>query len=138
MAMKKMVMALLAVLLLVGCGSDKKEVEKTPSEFMMMMADVMNVAAERMEKAVVADDVINAARTLIGESAALQERYGYAMVEFSDMSAADIAKIYPTESEASQEAAKRFNKALNEKVQSISMTDEERRILYELMPAVCQ
>lgn len=129
-------MPLLAVLLLVGCGSDKKEVEKTPSEFMMMMADVMNVAAERMEKAVAADDVINAARTLIGESAALQERYGYAMVELSDMSAADIANIYPNENEASQRAAERFNKALNEKVQS--MTPEERNRLEEVMSAVCQ
>lgn len=136
MAMRKIVMPLLAVLLLVGCGSDKKEVEKTPSEFMMMMADVMNVAAERMEKAVAADDVINAARTLIGESAALQERYGYAMVELSDMSAADIANIYPNENEASQRAAERFNKALNEKVQS--MTPEERNRLEEVMSAVCQ
>ena len=136
MAMRKIVMPLLAVLLLVGCGSDKKEVEKTPSEFMMMMADVMNVAAERMEKAVAADDVINAARTLIGESAALQERYGYAMVELSDMSAADIANIYPNENEASQRADERFNKALNEKVQS--MTPEERNRLEEVMSAVCQ
>ena len=136
MAMRKIVMPLLAVLLLVGCGSDKKEVEKTPSEFMMMMADVMNVAAERMEKAVVADDVINAARTLIDESTALQERYGYAMVELSDMSAADIANIYPNENEASQRAAERFNKALNEKVQS--MTPEERNRLEEVMSAVCQ
>ena len=102
----------------------------------MMMADVMNVAAERMEKAVAADDVINAARTLIGESAALQERYGYAMVELSDMSAADIANIYPNENEASQRAAERFNKALNEKVQS--MTPEERNRLEEVMSAVCQ
>ena len=129
-------MPLLAVLLLVGCGSDKKEVEKTPSEFMMMMADVMNVAAERMEKAVVADDVINVARTLIDESTALQERYGYAMVELSDMSAADIANIYPNENEASQRAAERFNKALNEKVQS--MTPEERNRLEEVMSAICQ
>ena len=54
--MKKLFVALMAVLVLVSCG-EKNEV-KTPADVVMLSAGVMDVAAAKIENATTADEII--------------------------------------------------------------------------------
>ena len=56
--MKKILVALMAVLVLASCGESKKET--TPADVMMMTVEVMNKATENFDKAATADEVIDA------------------------------------------------------------------------------
>ena len=72
--MRKLFVALMAVLVLASCGGDKKQAAGsvknqnitetsavTPSDVIMMTAELMDNAVVNLEKAATADDVIDAA-----------------------------------------------------------------------------
>ena len=90
--MRKLFVALMAVLVLASCGGDKKQaagsVENqnitetsavTPSDVIMMTAELMDNAVANLEKAATADDVIDATAELYTSMKKLQTDYAEVM-----------------------------------------------------------
>ena len=88
--MKKLFVALMAVLMLAACG-EKKEVAKTPGDVMLMLADIIETAAADIEKAANADEIIDAMAVLKAETDVIHETYGEMMNELDSMDE-DVAK----------------------------------------------
>lgn len=149
--MKKLFMALMAVLVLASCGGSKKETAdntaapkapekvaepqkkaETPADVLMLTADMMNNAAEKMQKAETADDVINAMSSMIAETKALKENYGDLMAQFDENEAEEK---YAKELEAVEEAAMKYYSVLMELEERIEMTPEDEERLMNLLEA---
>ena len=135
--MKKIFLALMAVLVLASCGGDKKEAAQvTPSEVIMMTVEAMNDAAANLEKATTADEVIDATVELYSQMKKLQENYGEVMASVDTMSEEQMSEMYPSEMEAMEEAAMNYSVVMMGKADLMeNLTPEQEERLMEVFEA---
>jgi hypothetical protein len=124
--MKKLFVALMAVLVLASCA----EKEKSPADVMMMTVEVMNVAAEKLEAATTSDEVIAAITAMNDEMENLDEKYESMLEGYEDE---EIIKMYPEAAEALDNAATNWAIVLIGKTQSIEFTPEQEQMIIELL-----
>ena len=124
--MKKLFVALMAVLVLASCA----EKEKSPADVMMMTVEVMNVAAEKLEAATTSDEVIAAITAMNDEMENLDEKYESMLEGYEDE---EIIKMYPEAAEALNNAATNWAVVLIGKTQSIEFTPEQEQMIIELL-----
>ncbi|MBO7239197.1 MAG: hypothetical protein J6V23_01790 [Bacteroidaceae bacterium] len=124
--MKKLFVALMAVLVLASCA----EKEKSPADVMMMTVEVMNVAAEKLEAATTSDEVIAAITAMNDEMENLDEKYESMLEGYEDE---EIIKMYPEAAEALNNAATNWAIVLIGKTQSIEFTPEQEQMIIELL-----
>ena len=147
--MKKLFMALMAVLVLASCGGDKKDAAKatentetavkkdaTPADVMKMTADVMNNIAVKVQAAENADAIIDAFAALYSEMANLENNYADVMLAVDTLSEEELYKNYPAEMEAMQDATMKYTNAMMEKYELLeNLTPEQEARLMEMMGA---
>lgn len=135
--MKRLFIALMAVLVLAGCGAQKEE-KKTVSEVMMMTVEIMNSATDKLEKAETADEVVEAMSVMVGEVKELQNKYGDVLAELQEIPEEEMAEIYADEVAAAEEAAKRFYEVLLVKEQEIEMTPEAQEKMMQVLQSASE
>lgn len=126
--MRKLFVALMAVLVLASCGGDKKQAASsvenqnitetsavTPSDVIMMTAELMDNAVANLEKAATADDVIDATAELYTAMKKLQTDYTEVLVAVDTLSEEQMNELYPDEIAAYQKATISFYGAVMSK-----------------------
>lgn len=127
--MRKLFVALMAVLVLASCGGDKKQaagsVENrnitetsavTPSDVIMMTAELMDNAVANLEKAATADDVIDATAELYTAMKKLHADYAEVMEAVDTLSEEQMNELYPDAIAAYQKSTISFYGAIMSKV----------------------
>lgn len=146
--MKKIFLALMAVLVLASCGGNKKEAANaenqnttevstvSPADVIMMTVEAMNDAAANLEKATTADEVIDATVELYSQMKKLQENYGEVMASVDTMSEEQMSEMYPSEMEAMEEAAMNYSVVMMGKADLMeNLTPEQEARLMEVLEA---
>lgn len=129
--MKKLFVALMAVLVLASCGDNKKVA--TPADLMVLTAETMNGVAEKIKNAEDVDAVIDATAEFYSEMKAMDEKYGEVAEALNGMEQDEVTEKYPAEAEALQAAATNFAAALMEKSELMEgMTPEQEARLMEV------
>lgn len=126
--MRKLFVALMAVLVLASCGGDKKQAADSvenknitettnvsPADVIMMTAELMDNAVANLEKAATADDVIDATAELYTAMKKLQTDYTEVMVAVDTLSEEQMNELYPDEIAACQKATINFYGAVMSK-----------------------
>jgi PBP1b-binding outer membrane lipoprotein LpoB len=126
--MRKLFVALMAVLVLASCGGDKKQAADSvenknitettnvsPADVIMMTAELMDNAVANLEKAATADDVIDATAELYAAMKRLQTDYTEVMVAVDTLSEEQMNELYPDEIAAYQKATISFYGAIMSK-----------------------
>ena len=144
--MKKIFVALMAVLVLASCGGNKKEAANaenqnttevsavSPAEVIMMTAEIMNNAAASLEKVTTADEMIDATAELYAEMKKLQENYGDIMAAVDTLSEEEVSEMYPAEMEAMQEAAINYSVIMMGKAELMeNLTPEQEARFMEIL-----
>ena len=121
--MKKLFVALMAVLVLASCGEKKEEV-KTPGDVMLMTANIIETAAANV------DDIINAMAALKTETDEIHEKYGEIMNEIDSLDEVQYAK----ETEALTAAFKKYHEVMFGKMDLLeNMTPEQEKRLEQML-----
>ena len=130
--MKKMFVALMAVLLMASCG-EKKEV-KTPGDVMLMTANIIETAAANVENAANVDDIINAMAALKTETDEIHEKYGEIMNELDSLDENVAEELYAKETEALTAAFKKYHEVMFGKMDLLeNMTPEQEKRLEQML-----
>ena len=135
--MKKFFVALMAVLVLAGCGAQKEE-KKTASEVMMMTVEMVNSTTAMLEKAETADEVVEAMSVMVNEMKELQNKYGDVLAEIQEMNEEEMLEKYADEVAAVEEAATRFYEVLVVKEREIEMTPEAQEKMMQVLQSACE
>ena len=131
--MKKLLVALMAVLMLAACGGNK-EVAKTPGDVMLMLADIIETAAADIEKAANADEIIDAMAVLKAETDVIHETYGEMMNELDSMDEDVAAELYKKEDEALAAAFRNYFDVMAGKAEMVeNLTPEQEARLQGLL-----
>ena len=131
--MKKLLVALMAVLMLAACGGNK-EVAKTPGDVMLMLADIIETAAADIEKAANADDIIDAMAVLKAETDVIRETYGEMMNELDSMDEDVAEELYKKEDEALAAAFRNYFEVMAGKAEMVeNLTPEQEARLQGLL-----
>lgn len=127
--MKKLFVALMAVLVLASCGEKKEEV-KTPGDVMLMTANIIETAAANVENAANVDDIINAMAALKTETDEIHEKYGEIVNEMDSLDEVQYAK----ETEALTAAFKKYHEVMFGKMDLLeNMTPEQEKRLEQML-----
>ena len=126
--MRKLFVALMAVLVLASCGGDKKQAADSvenknitettnvsPADVIMMTAELMDNAVANLEKAATADDVIDATAELYTAMKKLQTDYAEVMVAVDTLSEEQMNELYPDAIAAYQKSTINFYGAVMSK-----------------------
>ena len=130
--MKKLFVALMAVLVLASCGGDKKEAASakkvgTPQEMIMLMANTMNKASVNFERAANADDFIDAMAAMNSNLKTIMTANSDLARLFDEMEEEEVARKYPAEFEAYQAAQNKFMQVMNDKMELMqNLTPEQQ------------
>lgn len=135
--MKKIFVALMAVLVLAGCGAQKEE-KKTASEVMMMTVEMVNSTTAMLEKAETADEVVEAMSVMVNEMKELQNKYGDVLAEIQEMNEEEMLEKYADEVAAVEEAATRFYEVLVVKEREIEMTPEAQEKMMQVLQSASE
>ena len=131
--MKKLFVALMAVLMFAACG-EKKEVAKTPGDVMLMLADIIETAAADIEKAANADEIIDAMAVLKAETDVIHETYGEMMNELDSMDEDVAEELYKKEDEALAAAFRNYFEVMAGKAEMVeNLTPEQEARLQGLL-----
>ena len=146
--MKKIFLALMAVLVLASCGGGKKEAANaenqnttevsavSPADVIMMTVEAMNNAAANLEKATTADELIDATAELYSQMQKLQNNYGEVMAAVDTMSEEQMSEMYPSEMEAMEEAAMNYSIIMMGKAELMeNLTPEQEARFMEILEA---
>ena len=130
--MKKIFVALMAVLVLASCG-EKKEV-KTPGDVMMMIVNSIETAAANMENAANADEIIDVMAAFKAETDGICETYGEMIDEFENMDEAAAEELYSKETEALTAAFRKYHEVMMGKAELLEdLTPEPEARLEQLL-----
>ena len=126
--MRKLFVALMAVLVLASCGGDKKQAADSvenknitettnvsPADVIMMTAELMDNAVANLEKAATADDVIDATAELYTAMKKLQTDYAEVMEAVDTLSEEQMNELYPDAIAAYQKSTINFYGAVMSK-----------------------
>jgi hypothetical protein len=127
--MRKLFVALMAVLVLASCGGDKKQAADSvenknitettnvsPADVIMMTAGLMDNAVANLEKAATADDVIDATAELYTAMKKLHADYAEVMEAVDTLSEEQMNELYPDAIAAYQKSTISFYGAIMSKV----------------------
>ena len=136
--MKKMFLALVAVLVMVSCGGTKSEVpvEKVDpvSEYMTKSTDMLNRYAERLQGVEDYDALIDAMLAFKSESEKLLAGNEVILDSINTMPAEEYLEKYSKEIEALQAAAIRISEIMIQKDNLLEeLTPEQETKLLEIM-----
>ena len=133
--MKKLFVALMAVLVLASCGGKKEEV-KTPGDVMMMIVNSIETAAANMENAANADEIIDVMAAFKAETDGICETYGEMIDEFENMDEAAAEEMYSKETEALTAAFRKYHEVMMGKAELVeNLTPEQEARLEQLLTA---
>ena len=133
--MKKLFVALMAVLVLASCGGKKEEV-KTPGDVMMMIVNSIETAAANMENAANADEIIDVMVAFKAETDEISEKYGEMIDEFENMDEAAAEEMYSKETEALTAAFRKYHEVMMGKAELVeNLTPEQEARLEQLLTA---
>ena len=128
--MKKFFVALMAVLVLASCGGKKEsQAAMTEADVMMLTVEIMNTAADRIEKAVTADELIDAMAAMAKEVKDVEDEVSDVMETLGAMDQDELLEKYPEQAAAVQAAGMRYTEAVMGKMElmeSLSPEQEER------------
>ena len=130
--MKKIFVALMAVLVLASCG-EKKEV-KTPGDVMLMTANIIETAAAKMENAANVDDIIDVMAALKDETDEVSEKFGEIMNELDSLDENAAEELYAKETEALTAAFRKYHEVMMAKAELVEdLTPEQVARLEQLL-----
>ena len=133
--MKKLFVALMAVLVLASCGGKKEEV-KTPGDVIMMIVNSIETAAANMENAENADEIIDVMVAFKAETDEISEKYGEMIDEFENMDEAAAEEMYSKETEALTAAFRKYHEVMMGKAELVeNLTPEQEARLEQLLTA---
>ena len=133
--MKKLFVALMAVLVLASCGGKKEEV-KTPGDVIMMIVNSIETAAANMENAANADEIIGVMVAFKAETDEISEKYGEMIDEFENMDEAAAEEMYSKETEALTAAFRKYHEVMMGKAELVeNLTPEQEARLEQLLTA---
>ena len=133
--MKKLFVALMAVLVLASCGGKKEEV-KTPGDVIMMIVNSIETAAANMENAANADEIIDVMVAFKAETDEISEKYGEMIDEFENMDEAAAEEMYSKETEALTAAFRKYHEVMMGKAELVeNLTPEQEARLEQLLTA---
>jgi hypothetical protein len=84
----------------------------TEADVMMATVDIMNTAAERIEKATTTDELIDAMAAMADEVKEVEERAGETIEAVENMDQNVLLEKYPEQAEAVQAAGIRYTEAV--------------------------
>ena len=130
--MKKIFVALMAVLVLASCG-EKKDV-KTPGDVMLMTANIIETAAAKMENAANVDDIIDVMAALKDETDEVSEKFGEIMNELDSLDENAAEELYAKETEALTAAFRKYHEVMMGKAELVGdLTPEQVARLEQLL-----
>lgn len=130
--MKKLFVALMAVLVLASCG-EKKMTPKTEADVMVMTAGVMESAAAKLESAATADEVIDVMASVVTEMNELKVAAGDLLTSLDEMDQEVLLEKYPEEMKVVEAAGMKYTEVLMSKMELIqNMTPEQQERLVEI------
>ena len=130
--MKKLFVALMAVLVLASCG-ETKTTPKTEADVMVMTAAVMESAAVKLESATTADEVIDVMASVVTEMNELKNVAGDLLTSLDGMDQEVLLEKYPEEMKSVEAAGMKYTEVLMTKMEIIqNMTPEQQERLVEI------
>ena len=133
--MKKLFVALMAILVLASCGAPKEE-KKTASDVMMMTVEIIKSATGKVEKAGTADELVDAISVMVEDFKELKDKYGDILAELQEMDEGELSEKYVDEIVAIEEAAMKCYETILEKGQEVEMTPEAEEKMLQVLMAV--
>lgn len=133
--MKKLFVALMAILVLASCGAQKEE-KKTASDVMMMTVEIIKSATGKVEKAGTADELVDAISVMVEDFKELKNKYGDILAELQEMDEGELSEKYVDEFVAIEEAAMKCYETILEKEQEVEMTPEAEEKMLQVLMAV--
>ena len=130
--MKKLFVALMAVLVLASCG-ETKTTPKTEADVMVMTAAVMESAAVKLESATTADEVLDVMASVVTEMNELKNVAGDLLTSLDGMDQEVLLEKYPEEMKSVEAAGMKYTEVLMTKMEIIqNMTPEQQERLVEI------
>ena len=133
--MKKLFVALVALMVLAACG-EKKEVVNHPGDVLMLTVNVFETATAKMEAAENADDIINAMAEMTAKVKSYDEKYGDMMAELEDMDETEVEERYSKEVEALNAAFVNYYEVMMAKMELMeNLTPEQQEKWEQILSA---
>ena len=133
--MKKLFVALVAVLVLAACG-EKKEVVNNPGDVLMLTVNVFETTAAKMEAAENADDIINAMAEMTAKVKEYDEKYGDMMAELENMDETEVEEMYSKEIESLNAAFVKYYEVMMAKMELMEdLTPEQQEKWEQILSA---
>ncbi|MBO5866047.1 MAG: hypothetical protein J6Q73_08390 [Bacteroidaceae bacterium] len=133
--MKRLFVALMAILVLASCGAQKEE-KKTASDVIMMTVEIIKSATGKVEKAGTADELVDAISAMVEGFKELKNKYGDILAELQEMDEGELSEKYVDEIVALEEAAMKCYETILEKEQEVEMTPEAEEKMVQVLMAV--
>lgn len=137
--MKKFFVALMAVLVLASCGGKKEEaqVAMTEADVMMLTVEIMNNAADRIEKSTTADEMIDAMAAMAKDVQDAEEKAGDVIDGIEGLGQNELLEKYPEQAAAVQAAGMRYTEAVMGKMQLMeNLTPEQEERLMKVFEGI--
>ena len=137
--MKKFFVALMAVLVLASCGGKKEEaqVAMTEADVMMLTVEIMNNAADRIEKSTTADEMIDAMAAMAKDVQDAEDKVGDVIDGLEKLGQNELLEKYPEQAEAVQAAGIRYTEAVMGKMELMeNLTPEQEERLMKVFEGI--
>ena len=135
--MKKLFVALMAVLVLGACGKQEAPAQKSEADVMVMTAEILNNTAEQLDKAATVDEVIDAMASMVAGVDKMEEELGALVDSLNYMSEDDLYEKFPKEMELVEAANLKFSDALAAKEEVMeNITPEQQLKLIEVLQSL--
>ena len=135
--MKKLFVALMAILVLGACGKQEAPAQKSEADVMVMTAEILNNTAEQLDKAATVDEVIDAMASMVAGVDKMEEELGALVDSLNYMSEDDLYEKFPKEMELVEAANLKFSDALAAKEEVMeNITPEQQLKLIEVLQSL--
>ena len=135
--MKKLFVALMAVLVLAACGKQEAPVQKSEADVMVMTADILNNTAALLENATTVDEVIEAMASMAADVDKMEEELGALVDSLNCMSEYDMYANFSKEMELVEAANLKFSEAIAAKEEIMeNITPEQQLKLIEVLQSL--
>ena len=135
--MKKLFVALMAILVLGACGKQEAPAQKSEADVMVMTAEILNNTAEQLDKAATVDEVIDAMASMVAGVDKMEEELGALVDSLNCMSEDDLYEKFPKEMELVEAANLKFSDAIAAKEEVMeNITPEQQLKLIEVLQSL--
>jgi hypothetical protein len=135
--MKKLFVALMAVLVLASCGKKEAPVQKSEADVMVMTADIMNSTAAKLESAATADEVIDVMASMVADVHKMEDEFGELVDSINGLNETDLYEKFPKEMELVEAANQKFSDAIIAKEEVMKdITPEQQLRLVEVLQSL--